>query len=126
MAVLSRIKSLIERDPALASATAIGEKTDTAATTNTGTFSLIALIKRLLTSTDYGRNGCVIETGTTALTGLTCVGLVCISDTVIASITSSNITGDTLVGVTLPAGFTLYGNISAITLTSGSVQLIKA
>lgn len=66
-----------------------------------------------------GEGGAVVRTGTTPATGQF-DALQCIEPTVLASITS-NLSGDSLVGVTLPAGFVLYANITAFTLTSGKV-----
>lgn len=64
-----------------------------------------------------------IESGTTALTNLHCFAVSCITATVFAVLTGTS--GDAITGVTFPAGFTIYGNFTAITLTSGSVVIYE-
>ena len=67
----------------------------------------------------------VLETGTTAHTteslGSPCVAIGIVSDTIFTTLTG--VTGDALTAVTFPAGMIIYGNFSAVTLTSGSVLL---
>ncbi len=48
-----------------------------------------------------------------------------ITDTIIASWTPSFDVAGTLASITFPAGFLLFGNFKAITLTSGSVVAYK-
>lgn len=43
-----------------------------------------------------------------------------IENTVFATLTCSNWSGDAFTGETFPEGLTIYGNFSAITLTSGA------
>ena len=71
-----------------------------------------------------GQNGAIVETGTTAVTGVNVVCFQCIEATVFSTLTG-NYTGDNLTGVTLPAGFTFFGRFSAFTLTSGKVIAYK-
>lgn len=68
-----------------------------------------------------GRNGVVVETGTTAVTGNFSAVQV-LADAVFSTFTESNATGDAMTGFTVPAGTILYGTITAFTLTSGKVR----
>jgi hypothetical protein len=62
---------------------------------------------------------------TTATTGDFCA-LIVITNTVIDTITMPKFTNEAAVAdITLYAGTILYGNITAITLTSGIVQLVN-
>lgn len=69
----------------------------------------------------FGGNGCVYETGTTALTGRNFYAITALTDTVFATLTNSLATGDAITGTTIPAGVTLYGNFTDVTLTSGAI-----
>ncbi len=64
-----------------------------------------------------------LETGTTALTSLRCFAITCITATEFATLTG--LRGDSLSGVSFPAGLTLYGNFTEVTLTSGSVLIYE-
>lgn len=64
-----------------------------------------------------------IETGTTALTGLRAFAITMLADTVFATLTGTS--GDAVTGATFPKGMTLYGNFTAVTLTSGSVVIYE-
>ena len=66
-----------------------------------------------------GESGGVYIADTTVRNG-TFDSITALEATVIASLTSSNITG-TLTAVPLPAGATLFGEFTAVTLTSGKV-----
>jgi hypothetical protein len=69
-----------------------------------------------------------IETGTTALTGLSCFKIKMITATAFTTLTcgpGSTVDGDSLSGVTFPADFELEGNFSSVTLASGSVVLYQ-
>lgn len=74
----------------------------------------------------FGQNGFNVVTGTAAQTG-NYSAITIVTDTVVASITATNIQKNgsesptALSGVTLPAGTTIFGNITGFTLTSGSV-----
>lgn len=63
----------------------------------------------------------VLETGTTAHTGLACFAITILSDVVFTTLTGMS--GDALTAVTFPAGITIYGNFTAVTLASGSAVL---
>ena len=56
---------------------------------------------------------------TTAQTGKDYYAIYFIQESVISSITMTNTTGASNLVTTIPAGMTLFGNTTAITLTSG-------
>lgn len=66
-------------------------------------------------------NGSQIIKTTDAATARDWCAIVILNDTVIASYTCSGMIGD-LAGLTLPAGLVIFGNFTAITLTSGAIQ----
>lgn len=72
-----------------------------------------------------GRNGAIYVTGTTAQAGVFCA-VSALSDAVIASMTAPGIGGAALADIPLPAGMSIYGAITAFTLTSGKVVAYKA
>lgn len=75
----------------------------------------------------FGLNGFVYENGTNAITATSGTYICAYFNTasVIASMTVTNAQNDSLAGAEMPAGTTIYGDITAITLTSGSVFLYK-
>lgn len=78
-----------------------------------------------------GEQGGVFIDGTDATTPVTgssdWIGAIAITDTVIAAITMPDYTNsDALVGETIFAGTPIYGRISDITLTSGTMQMFNA
>jgi len=74
----------------------------------------------------FGQNGFLIESGTTALTGLKVACIVFIEAGAFTTFTASPTpTGDAITGITFPAGFHIFGRISAFTLTSGKVIAYK-
>ena len=56
---------------------------------------------------------------TTAQTGKDYYAIYFVQESVISSITMTNTTGASNLVTTIPAGMTLFGNTTAITLTSG-------
>jgi len=56
---------------------------------------------------------------TTAQTGKDYYAIYFVQESVISSITMANSTGSAALVTTIPAGMTLFGNTTAITLTSG-------
>ncbi len=68
---------------------------------------------------ELGQFGGVHESGTTAITG-SFFKIQCLTATTFALLTS-NIIGDVLTGIAHPAGTILYGQFTAITLTSGEI-----
>jgi len=71
-----------------------------------------------------GQGGVITETGTTALTGHF-VAIQILTDTVFATLTETNHSGDDATTVTYVAGSIIYGNFTAVTLTSGAVRIYK-
>lgn len=61
-----------------------------------------------------------LETGTTPLTGNFSAILI-VTNAVFTLL--GGMSGDSVAGVTFPAGVTLYGNFTAVTLASGSIVL---
>jgi len=68
-----------------------------------------------------GQAGVVVETGTTAVTG-SFSSITILADAVFSAFTETDATGDAMTGFTIPAGVTLFGKITAFTLTSGKVR----
>lgn len=73
----------------------------------------------------FGAKGVEYETGTTALTAKNYYAITTLTDTVFATLTNSLASGDAITGITIPAGVTLYGNFTAVTLTSGAIAGYK-
>lgn len=73
----------------------------------------------------FAEYGVVTETGTTAITGRFCA-VQCLADTVFATFTEAQATGDAMTGFTVTAGQVLFGDITAITLTSGKIRAYKS
>ena len=63
-----------------------------------------------------------LETGTTAITG-NIIAVTFVTDSTLTALTGLTYSGDSLSGVTFPAGLTIYGNFSAITLATGSALI---
>jgi len=93
-------------------------------TTTNSQWDLLFIIAQLQRQA-MGGAGCVSIIDTTAKTGVWS-SVQCVTDTVFATLTDSGDTGGSLAGLTIPAGMTLYGNFTAITLTSGAVRAYNA
>jgi hypothetical protein len=76
-----------------------------------------------IATAEFGQRGVIVETGTTALTGLDAYAIQLLADTTFATLTEDNRTGDAMTGFSIPAGMILYGNFRAVTLTSGAVRI---
>jgi hypothetical protein len=76
-----------------------------------------------IATAEFGQRGVIVETGTTALTGLDAYAIQLLADTTFATLTEDNRTGDAMTGFAIPAGMILYGNFRAVTLTSGAVRI---
>ena len=76
-----------------------------------------------IATAEFGQRGVIVETGTTALTGLDAYAIQLLADTTFATLTEDNRTGDVMTGFAIPAGTTLFGNFRAVTLTSGAVRI---
>lgn len=72
----------------------------------------------------WGADGCVNETGTTAITG-EFYELQLLTATTFALLTDLTASGDAITGIALPAGTVLRGNFTAFTLTSGAVRAYR-
>lgn len=77
---------------------------------------------------DEGKYGCVVETGTTAVTsgGSPFFAIQMLEDTVFSLLTDTGATGDAMTGFTISAGQVIYGNFTAFTLTSGKVRAYRS
>jgi hypothetical protein len=76
-----------------------------------------------IATAEFGQRGVIVETGTTALTGLDAYAIQLLTDTTFATLTEDSRTGDAMTGFAIPAGTTLFGNFRAVTLTSGAVRI---
>lgn len=76
-----------------------------------------------IATAEFGQRGVIVETGTTALTGLDAYAIQLLADTTFVTLTEDNRTGDAMTGFAIPAGMILYGNFRAVTLTSGAVRI---
>ena len=73
----------------------------------------------------FGQAGAVFESGTTAVTGDFCAIQV-IEAATLSAITWPELSGDAITGVEIPAGVTIFGQITGFTLSGGSVLAYKA
>jgi hypothetical protein len=73
----------------------------------------------------FGQAGAVFESGTTPIAGDFCAILV-VEAAVFDTLTWHELSGDALTGVTIPAGITIYGQITGFELDSGKVLAYKA
>tara|TARA_R100000406_G_scaffold89189_2_gene75035 strand:+ start:214 stop:477 length:264 start_codon:yes stop_codon:yes gene_type:complete len=71
----------------------------------------------------YGEAGAVYESGTDTVTGDFCA-ILCITATTFQTLTWAELSGDTFTGVEIPAGTTIYGQISSFALASGSSAVL--
>jgi len=72
-----------------------------------------------------GRGGNVVTTNTGAVTGDFCAVQI-LEDANFSAFTETGSSGQAMTGFAIPAGVTLYGNITGYTLTSGKVRAYKA
>jgi len=75
-------------------------------------------------SLSLGQYGAVYKADAAALTGGPW-GSIQATAAAVVSLTASNWTGDTTTAVDIPAGATIFGNFTAITLTSGKIIAYK-
>lgn len=68
----------------------------------------------------FGQAGAIFESGTDAVTGDFC-SLQVLETATFSALTWPELSGDTLTGVAIPAGITIYGQITGFTLSSGKV-----
>ena len=72
----------------------------------------------------FGQEGATFKSSGSASGEFCAISMV--EDTVFSAFTWAELDGDTITSVTFPAGFTIYGQITAFTLTSGKVLAYKA
>lgn len=72
---------------------------------------------------DYGQNGVVVETGTTAVTG-DFYAIQILTTANFSTLTEDNASGDAMTGFDIDPTV-IYGNFTAFTLTSGRVRAYK-
>lgn len=82
------------------------------------------MTERQFIDESFGTNGAIYESGTTAVTGTFCA-ITALEATVFSLLTVENWGGDTTANLPLPAGATLFGRVSAFTLSSGKVIAYK-
>jgi hypothetical protein len=75
-------------------------------------------------SLSLGQYGAVYKADAAALTGGPW-GSIQATAAAVVSLTASNWTGDVTTAVDIPAGATIFGNFTAITLTSGKIIAYK-
>lgn len=81
-----------------------------------------------LVDMSFGTKGYVFESGLTAITGITSgtyYAVVFPETTVLNLLTITGVTGDNESGETVPANHVIYGDITAIAISSGSFRLYK-
>jgi hypothetical protein len=76
-------------------------------------------------SLSLGQHGAVYKTAAAALTGGPW-GAIQATATAVVNVTSGNWTGDATTAVDIAAGATIFGNFTAITLTSGKIIAYKS
>ena len=69
-----------------------------------------------------GEAGVCVTTNTTAVTGTTYTAIQVLEDATFTALTETGATGQAMTGFVVPAGVTLFGRITAYTLTSGKVR----
>jgi hypothetical protein len=73
----------------------------------------------------FGRRGVTVETGTTAVTG-SFYAVQVLTDAVFTTFTEEGAEGDAMTSITLPAGTTIFGRITAVTASSGAFRAYHA
>jgi hypothetical protein len=73
-----------------------------------------------------GQNGAVVLSGSANVSGINFVAIQFLSSTTVTVLTAPSITGVGSLLTTIPAGVTIYGNFTAITITSGLLIAYKA
>ena len=76
-----------------------------------------------IATAEFGQRGVIVETGTTALSGLDAYAIQILEDATFTTLTESNASGDAMTGFAIGAGITLFGNFTAVELTSGKIRI---
>ena len=72
-------------------------------------------------STSLGQFGAEVITDTAARTSKNYAAITLLENSIFSTLTGESITGDAITGFAIPAGITLLGRFTAVTLTSGKV-----
>ena len=72
-------------------------------------------------STALGQFGAEVITDTAARTSKNYAAITVLADATFSTLTGKGITGNAIAGFSIPAGVTLFGIFTAVTLTSGKV-----
>jgi hypothetical protein len=72
-------------------------------------------------ATALGQFGAEVITDTAARTSKNYAAITVLADATFSTLTSNGITGNAITGFSIPAGVTLFGIFTAVTLTSGKV-----
>ena len=70
----------------------------------------------------FGQRGTIVETGTTAITGISAYAIQILTTTTFATLTENQKTGDVMTGVAIDPTV-IYGDFTAVTLTSGMIRI---
>lgn len=70
---------------------------------------------------EFGQHGVVVETGTTAITG-NFVAIQVLNDATFSAFAENSASGDAMTGFSIPAGITIFGDITGFTLSAGKVR----
>jgi hypothetical protein len=70
----------------------------------------------------FGQRGTIVETGTTAITGISAYAIQLLTTTTFATLTENQKTGDVMTGVAIDPTV-IYGDFTAVTLTSGMIRI---
>lgn len=70
----------------------------------------------------FGQRGTIVETGTTAITGISAYAIQLLTTTTFATLTENQKTGDVITGVAIDPTV-IYGDFTAVTLTSGMIRI---
>jgi hypothetical protein len=70
----------------------------------------------------FGQRGVIVETGTTAITGISAYAIQVLSTATFATLTELQATGDAMTGFAIDPTI-IYGDFTAVTLTSGAIRI---
>lgn len=70
----------------------------------------------------FGQRGVIVETGTTAITGITAYAIQILSTANFSTLTEAQRTGDAMTGFDIDPTI-IYGDFTDVTLTSGRIRI---
>lgn len=70
----------------------------------------------------FGQRGVIVETGTAAITGISAYAIQILTTANFATLTENQKTGDAMTGFDIDPTV-LYGDFTAVTLTSGRIRI---